>query len=89
MNFNKMKIKYLGIVLVSLLISVSGFGQNAEKKKSSVFIDTLIITDHTTNASSERLTQLRKPIKRTFYLKNDKVSYTLFKGDVAELLVIP
>lgn len=76
-----MRIKVL--VILGALVFVSGnvIGQN----NSKFFYDTLTIMDYTTNAASERLSQLRKPIKRTFYLKNEEISYTLFKGDVASL----
>jgi len=76
-----MKIKSLGIVIAFLLMHFSGIGQD----NGGYFYDTLTIMDYTTNDASERLTRLRKPIKRTFYLKNDEVSYTLFNGNVAKL----
>ena len=76
-----MKLK-TGIVLLGvLLLSVSSYGQNDGK----YFYDTLTIMDYTTNSASERLSQLRKPIKRNFYLKSEVVSYLLFKGEVAKL----
>ena len=72
----------IGILAVGfLLLGLNGFGQS----KGGVFYDTLTIMDYTTNTASERLSQLRKPITRNFYLKNDEVSYHLFKGKVADL----
>ena len=67
----------LGFLLLGLNVS----GQN----QKGIFLDTLMIMDHTTNTASERISQLRKPITRNFYLKNDAVSYHLFKGNVANL----
>ena len=67
------------ITLVLMFIGICAFGQK------QVYYDTLTIKDYTTNMESERLSQLRKPIIRNFYLKNDKISYHLFKGKVAKL----
>ncbi|MDF1696704.1 MAG: hypothetical protein P1U56_12760 [Saprospiraceae bacterium] len=61
------------------------FGQKGQKAQKSVFIDTLIIKDNITGEASERLSQMRKPIKRNFYLKANKISYHLFQGNVAAL----
>jgi len=76
-----MRVK-IGVILLGILfLQTDGIGQS----KGKFFYDTLTIMDYTTNMASERLSQLRKPIKRNFYLKSDVVSYSLFKGEVAQL----
>ena len=73
----------IGLVFIAFLFITSD--TMGQKKDSKFFYDTLIIMDHTTGMASERLSQLRKPLKRTFYLKSGETSYTLFKGNVANL----
>ena len=76
-----MSIRIGMMALGFLLLGLNAQGQS----KGGVFYDTLTIMDYTTNTASERLSQLRKPITRNFYLKNDEVSYHLFQGKVANL----
>ena len=75
----------IGAVVIGILfMQISVFGQNSNTG-GKYFYDTLTIMDYTTNEASERLTRLNKPLKRTFYLKSDGISYTLFKNEVAKL----
>ncbi|MEM9545225.1 MAG: hypothetical protein AAGA77_04595 [Bacteroidota bacterium] len=76
-----MKLKTGIVVLGMVLFGFSSYGQ----ANGNYFYDTLTIMDYTTNTASERLSQLRKPINRKFYLKSDVVSYSLFKGEVVQL----
>lgn len=80
-----MKIKIGITLLLGLWMHISCMAQTANDTKEAYFYDTLTIMDYTTNAASERLTQLKKPIVRNFYLKSGEVSYHLFKGNVAKL----
>lgn len=74
------KITVLLIAFLAVQVSVS-----AQNGKDKFFYDTLVVMDYTTNLASERLSRLNKPLKRTFYLKSNDLSYTLFKGNVAKL----
>ena len=78
----KLKFKITVLVIGFAFIQTMSFGQ---KSGGGYFYDTLTVMDYTTNLASERLSQLRKPLIRTFYLKNGGMSYTLFKGQVAKL----
>ena len=73
----------IGVLLVAfLLVQVDAFSQ---KSNDGFFYDTLVVMDYTTDEASERLTRMRKPLKRTFYLKSSTTDYTLFKGNQASL----
>ena len=72
-----------GVLLIAFLFIQLNI--NGQKSSDGFFYDTLVVMDYTTNEASERLTQMRNPLKRTFYLKSETTNYTLFKGAVANL----
>jgi hypothetical protein len=72
-----------GIFLIAFVfIQLSVYGQNSS---GGFFYVTLVVKDNITLEASERISQMRKPLKRTFYLKSEIVNYTLFNGNVAKL----
>ncbi len=76
-----MKIK-IGLILMGLFFLQ---GEGMSQGEGGYFYDTLTIMDYTTNNESERLSRMKKPITRNFFLKSDKVSYSLFKNQKASL----
>lgn len=71
------------VLIVCLLCNLNVNGQ--KKSGEKFFYDTLTIMDYTTYEESVRLSQMRKPMTRTFYLKSDDVNYTLFKNSEASM----
>ena len=70
-----------GVLIIAFLIVQLNVNGQGDK----FFYDTLVVMDYTTNESSERVSRMKKPLIRTFFLKSQTTSYTLFKNNVAKL----
>lgn len=76
----------IGLLVLSFLMCYgAGISQSNSKTKKKFYIDTLIVMDYSTGYASERLSQLRKPLNRKFYLKSGTMNYQLFQGNVAKM----
>jgi len=78
-----MRMKFIMIVLIMVGMQSDSLGQ--QKTSDPYFYDTLTILDLTTNAASERISRLKNPINRNFYLKSGETTYHLFTNSEAIL----